>query len=56
MYLLLSDNTQTNFNDFSNWSPKLFPYQQQAANVLYFSFIDPTTMNVPVGKASFFTL
>jgi len=48
MYLLLSDNTNSNFNDFSNWTPQLFPYQQQAANVLFFSFIDPITMNVPV--------
>jgi len=28
-------------------SPQLYPYQQTAVNVLYFSFIHPKTMQVP---------
>ena len=29
------------------WEPKLYPYQQQGANVLFFTFINPETMAVP---------
>lgn len=32
-----------------NWQPQLYPYQQNAANVLYFTFVNPKTMPaVPV--------
>ena len=29
------------------WDPKLYPYQQEGANVLFFTFINPETMAVP---------
>ncbi len=47
--MLLSDNGLS-FNDNANWSPELYPYQQQAANVLFFSFIDPIKMVVAFAK------
>merc|ERR1711971_808709 len=48
MYLSLADNTIPGFEDESDWNPLLYPYQQTGANVLYFSFIDPATMLVPL--------
>ena len=36
------------YHDESDWSPLLYPYQQTGANVLYFTFIDPATMLVPL--------
>ena len=30
------------------WEPRLHPYQQLGANVLFFTFINPATMDVPV--------
>ena len=36
------------YHDESDWNPLLFPYQQTGANVLYFTFIDPSTMLVPL--------
>ena len=47
MYILLADNTEEGFGDDAEWEPKLFEYQQTGANVLYFTFIDPKTMNIP---------
>ena len=34
--------------DNYDWEPKLHPYQQYGANVLFFTFINPATMEVPV--------
>ena len=36
------------YHDESDWNPLLYPYQQTGANVLYFTFIDPATMLVPL--------
>ena len=36
------------YHDESDWNPLLHPYQQTGSNVLYFSFIDPATMLVPL--------
>jgi hypothetical protein len=47
MYLPLADNTEEGFHDSSDWTPRLYPYQQRGANVLFFTFINPTTMEVP---------
>ena len=35
-------------SDNYDWEPKLHPYQQYGANVLFFTFINPATMEVPV--------
>ena len=48
-------------SDNLDWEPKLHPYQQYGANVLFFTFINPATMDVPVafkklGKAQQFPL
>ena len=35
-------------SDNYDWEPKLHPYQQYGSNVLFFTFINPATMDVPV--------
>ena len=35
-------------SDNYDWEPKLHPYQQLGSNVLFFTFINPETMDVPV--------
>ena len=35
-------------SDNYDWEPRLHPYQQIGANVLFFTFINPATMDVPV--------
>ena len=47
LYILLADNTVPGYGPESDWDPKLYPYQQKGANVLFFTFIDPTDMKVP---------
>jgi len=47
MYILLADDTEDNFHTDAEWEPKLYPYQQSGANVLFFTFINPETMLVP---------
>jgi hypothetical protein len=46
LYLLLADDF-TSFGSSANWNPELFPYQQNGANVLFFSFVNPDTMSIP---------
>jgi len=48
MYVNLADNGLPGYHDESDWNPLLYPYQQTGANVLYFTFIDPATMLVPL--------
>jgi len=49
MYILLADDTEPGFHsDNYDWEPKLHPYQQLGSNVLFFTFINPSTMDVPV--------
>merc|ERR1712183_637698 len=48
MYLPLADDGVDGFHDNSDWEPLLYPYQQQGANVLFFAFINPATMGVPL--------
>jgi len=49
MYILLADDTEPGFHsDNYDWEPKLHPYQQYGSNVLFFTFINPATMEVPV--------
>merc|ERR1712018_267482 len=48
LYILLADDTQEGFeSEASSWEPELYPWQQEAANVLFFTFIHPTTMAIP---------
>jgi len=47
LYVLLADNSEKGFEDHVEWEPKLYPYMQTGANVLFFTFIHPTTMKVP---------
>jgi len=47
MYLNLADDEVFGYGDLDDWDPLLYPYQQEGANVLYFSFINPATMVVP---------
>ena len=46
-YLPLADETEEGFETDADWEPSLYPYQQEAANVLFFTFINPETMVVP---------
>jgi len=48
MYILLADDTEEGFGSDSDWEPQLYPYQQNGANVLFFTFINPATMDVPL--------
>jgi len=49
MYILLADDTEDGYHsDNADWEPLLHPYQQTGANVLFFTFINPATMDVPV--------
>ena len=46
-YILLADDTVPGFESDADWTPELFDWQQTAANVLFFTFINPTDMRVP---------
>lgn len=48
MYILLADDTEDGFHTDADWEPQLFKYQQEGANVLFFTFINPDTMEVPL--------
>jgi hypothetical protein len=52
MYVLLADDSEDNFHTDADWQPKLLPYQQQGANVLFFTFISPESMSVPKSFAN----
>jgi len=47
MYILLADDFEDGFDTDADWEPRLYPYQQEGANVLFFTFINPATMKVP---------
>jgi len=48
LYILLADDTEEGFeSETSAWEPELYPWQQEAANVLFFTFIHPDTMAIP---------
>jgi len=48
LYVLLADDTEAGFESTADWEPKLFPWQQEASNVLFFTFIHPDTMEIPL--------
>lgn len=45
--MLLADDTEDGFHTEDEWQPKLYPWQQTGANVLFFTFINPESMVVP---------
>merc|ERR550539_1706393 len=49
LYVLLADDDDDGYESNAQWAqePQLFEWQQQAANVLFFTFIHPETMDVP---------
>lgn len=47
MYVLLADDDHEGFESDREWEPELYEYQQKGANVLFFTFIHPTTMAIP---------
>ena len=47
LYLLLADDNQKEFDSNAEWQPRLHEYQQKGSNVLFFTFINPQTMEVP---------
>ena len=49
LYILLADDDEEGYESHAEWEqePQLFEWQQQAANVLFFTFIHPETMDVP---------
>eukprot|EP00095_Tigriopus_kingsejongensis_P000832 snap_masked-scaffold63_size435493-processed-gene-3.3 protein:Tk00832 transcript:snap_masked-scaffold63_size435493-processed-gene-3.3-mRNA-1 annotation:"GA22559" len=49
LYLALADESaEGDFGTDSVWEPRLYEYQQTGANVLFFTFINPSDMKVPV--------
>jgi len=48
MYILLADEYWPGFGLNDDWEPSLYPYQQNGANILFFTFINPENMEVPL--------
>ena len=47
IYILLADDDHKGFESNADWEPRLYEYQQKGANVLFFTFIHPQTMEIP---------
>lgn len=47
IYILLADDDHEGFESNAVWEPRLYDYQQKGANVLFFTFIHPQTMEIP---------
>ena len=47
IYILLADEDHEGFESNADWEPRLYDYQQKSANLLFFTFIHPITMEVP---------
>jgi hypothetical protein len=47
MYCLLADDTVPGYTSNDNWQPALPGYLQGGSNVVFFTFINPTSMKVP---------
>lgn len=53
MYVLIADDTEKVYTSTHDWTPKLYPYQQTGANVLFLTFLNPSLMpNVPPAMAA----
>ena len=48
IYVVLADDTEEGFGTDADWDVKLYPYQQEGANILFFTFVNPETMIVPL--------
>jgi len=48
LYILLADDYHEGFETNATWNPLLYDWQQTNANVLFFTFIEPGTMSVPL--------
>jgi len=48
IYILLADDFEEGFESDVDWEPRLYEYQQLGANVLFFTFINPATMEIPL--------
>ena len=46
-YIPLADDSKEGFGTDAEWWPSLYEYQQEAANVLFFTYVNPGTMIVP---------
>ncbi len=46
-YVPLADDFEDGYDTEAEWDPKLYDYQQEGANALFFTFINPGTMTVP---------
>jgi len=47
LYIVLADDTEPGYHTDDEWSPQLYSWQQEGANVLFFTFINPDSMIVP---------
>lgn len=47
LYVLLADDDHEGYESEAVWEPRLYEWQQKAANVLFFTFIHPITMDIP---------
>jgi len=47
LYILLADDDHEGYESNAKWEPRLYEWQQKGANVLFFTFIHPVTMDVP---------
>merc|ERR1712002_628357 len=49
LYILLADEEKEGHeNNATKWTPELYEWQQQSANLLFFCFIKPDDMDVPM--------
>ncbi len=46
-YITLADDFEEGFETEAEWDPVLYEYQQTGANVLFFTFVNPATMEIP---------
>ena len=46
-YVIITFYLFSYHTDEDGWEPRLYSYQQEGANVLFFTFINPETMAVP---------
>eukprot|EP00486_Rosalina_sp_Unknown_P000760 CAMPEP_0201564510 /NCGR_PEP_ID=MMETSP0190_2-20130828/2846_1 /ASSEMBLY_ACC=CAM_ASM_000263 /TAXON_ID=37353 /ORGANISM="Rosalina sp." /LENGTH=283 /DNA_ID=CAMNT_0047980769 /DNA_START=24 /DNA_END=872 /DNA_ORIENTATION=+ len=53
IYCLIADDTVANYTSTSTWTPNLYDYQINGANVIFLTFLNPVSMpNVPPAMAA----
>ena len=51
MYCLIADDTVPNYTSNDTWTPNLYDYQINGANVIFLTFVNPEQMPaIPPGK------